>query len=62
MLTINMKTDTAAFVKDGHSHQTRSECARILRVIARKMDLGKDRGVIYDLHENDIGTYKLTNE
>ena len=56
MLTVKIKTANAAFENKGYS-----ECARLLRQIADKLDIGTDEGTVMDVNDNKVGTFKLTN-
>jgi hypothetical protein len=60
MLTIRFTTDSAAFT-DGAEPCVCLPCesARILRDIARKIELGQYHGKIRDGNGNTIGTYHL---
>lgn len=59
MLTIKIQTKNAAFdaTDDGAS-----ECARLLRLIADKLEGSLQRaGTVQDYNSNTVGTYTLTN-
>jgi len=58
-LTISIHMDHAAFEDcDG-----RSEAARILEVVARKLEQGTDStGEVYDINGNNVGCWKITGK
>lgn len=60
MLTVKIKTgnDTG---NEAFANLIRSECVRILREFAHKVDNGEREGVATDVNGNNVGTFKLTN-
>ena len=54
MLKIEIKTDNAAFTEC-----PQDECARILRDIAEKMEIGCVDGVCIDYNGNRVGSWEL---
>lgn len=57
-LTITIKMDNAAFADDGNDG--RSEAARLVEVVARKLNDGVDaNGALVDLNGNRVGGWKI---
>jgi hypothetical protein len=56
MFKLSFKTDTAAF----DSLEKRSECVRILRHIADRLNDECDEGKVLDVNGNTVGSFKLT--
>ncbi|MDD5350036.1 MAG: hypothetical protein PHQ12_07480 [Chthoniobacteraceae bacterium] len=58
-LKITIEMDNAAFADDGNDG--RSEAARILAIIARKLDQGVDTcGRTIDHNGNNVGDWKIS--
>lgn len=58
MLTIKIQTGNAAF-HDGCEPAT--ECARILRDIADRLERGDRDSTAFDINGNNVATFRLTN-
>lgn len=57
-LTITVEMDNAAFTDDGNGG--RNETARILSVVARKLEQGEDdRGLTIDRNGNNVGRWAV---
>lgn len=59
-LTLDIRTDNAAFQGDHEADST--ECARILRDIASKLDRGDRGGPVRDCNGNRVGSWTLERE
>jgi len=57
MFTMQFETDNEAFSAYGAT-----ETARILRLVAKRIDAGDTDGRIVDLNGNAIGTFELNEE
>lgn len=59
--TLNIATDNAAFhdagADEGDDTAKRAEVSRILRLVANKLAMGDDHGVIHDINGNRIGNF-----
>lgn len=60
-MTIRFETDNEAFTNQGEENPEamRAESARILRVIADKLENGQDGGPVIDANGNKVGTWSL---
>ncbi len=54
MRTITIKTDNAAFSESGGGREI--EIARILRLLAMKLEQGREVGALLDYNGNRVGT------
>ena len=56
--TLEIECDTAAFTEGGGDSRN-EETARILREIAKQLDVGYVKGIVYDMNGNNVGIYKF---
>jgi len=54
MVTIKIETDNAAF------EELHTETARILRVLADRIDDGETSGNLFDVNGNRVGCFEVT--
>lgn len=59
--TLEIECDNAAFTEGGDDSRN-EETARILREIAKQLDVGYVKGVAYNMNGNNVGIYKFYEE
>jgi len=61
MFTLEIETSNAAFGDDDRQEKL-AEIARIIRLLADRLDNGQDEGKVHDINGNRVGTFELTDE